>query len=579
MQLRKTFFALILLSVGLAACSGSKKTTSQQEEEPGKLDPKMKVSLERRFIDAIREKHLGNYEEAVKLFEEVTRRDPGNDAAHYELAQLYFGSGLYELALDHSKRASNLDPANKWYQLLLADIYASIFKYEEAAEVYGSIVDKFPEEYDLYLDWAFMHMKAGNNLEAVKAYDELEKKVGVDESISFQKQSLYLKENMLPEAVAEIEKLIEENPTKADYYGVLAEMYEVNGEKQKAIATYNRLLEIDPDNPSALMAAAKIAYNEGDREEYFRLMEKAIRSPEKDIDAKVMVLYTYIEHFEKRKDEWPQALQLADVLVETHPENAKSYAIRGDLYYLDDQSEKALADYQKSLEYEDGVYNVWQQILLIQGEMQDFEGMLRDAEDAIERFPNQAIPNFFLGVAQDHFEDYDKAARSYDRALMMSRNNPNLQAQIYSNLGDLYHKQGKHEESDSCYTASLDIDPNNAYVLNNYAYYLSLRKENLDKAEKMSKRSNELEPGNASFQDTYAWILYQQGDYKKAKDWIEKALSNSAEANAVLLEHYGDILYQLGNVDGAVEQWNKALDAGGDAELIGKKIANRELYE
>jgi tetratricopeptide (TPR) repeat protein len=580
MQLRKSFFALLILALALASCSGSKQLADkEQEEEPGKLDPKMQVSLERRFIDAIREKHLGNYEEAVKLFEEVTRRDPNNDAAHYELAQLYYGSGLYELALDHSKRASTIDPANKWYQLLLADIYASIYKFEEAAEVYGKIVDKFPEEYDLYLDWAFMHMKAGDNLKAIKAYNELEKKVGVDESISFQKQSLYLKENMLPEAVAEIEKLIEEYPDNPNFYGVLAEMYEVNGEPEKAVEAYNRLLEVDPDNASALMAAAKIAYNNGDREEYFRLMKNAISNPDQGIDSKIMVLYTYIEHYEKRKDEWPQALELADALVEAHPENAKSYAIRGDLYYLDDQNAKALEDYHRSLEYEEGVYNVWQQILLIEGEMQDFEALLRDAEAAIARFPNQAIPNFFLAVAQDHFKDFDKATRSYDRALMMSRNNPTLQAQIYSNLGDLYHTTGNHQASDSCYSASLDIDPDNPYVLNNYAYYLSLRKDKLDEAEKMSKRSNELEPGNASFQDTYAWILYQQGDYKKAKDWIEKSIENSEDPNSVLLEHYGDILYQLGDVDAAVVQWNKALDAGGDAELIGRKIADRKLYE
>lgn len=580
MQLRKTIFAVFLLAFSLAACSGSKQTVKTEDDgEPGKLDPKMKVSLERRFIDAIREKHLGNYEEAVKLFEEVTRRDPSNDAAHYELAQLYYGSGLYELALDHSKRASSLDPVNKWYQLLLADIYASMYKFEEAAGVYGQIVDKFPEEYDLYLDWAFMEMKAGNNLNAIEAYNELEKKVGIDESISFQKQSLYLKENMLPEAVAEIEKLIQEYPDNPNYYGVLAEMYEVNDEPEKAVEAYNRLLEIDPGNATALMAAAKIAYNNGDREEYFRLMKKAIADPDQEIDSKIMVLYTYIEHYEKRKDEWPQALELADALVEAHPDEAKSYAIRGDLYYLDDQNEKALTDYHRSLEYEESIYNVWQQILLIEGELQDFEALLRDAEDAIERFPNQAIPNFFLGVAQDHFKDYDKAIRSYDRALMMSRENPALQSQIYSNLGDLYHGMGNHQASDSCYDASLDIDPNNAYVLNNYAYYLSLRKDKLDQAEKMSKRSNDLEPGNASFQDTYAWILYQQGDYKKAKDWIEKAIESAEGSNSVLLEHYGDILYQLGDVDGAVIQWNKALDAGGDAELIGKKIADRKLYE
>lgn len=570
---------LLLLST-LAACGGSKAVTGvEEDEEPGKLDPKMKVSLERRFIDAIREKHLGNYEEAVKLFEEVTRRDPNNDAAHYELAQLYYGSGLFELSLDHAKKAVDIDPKNKWYELLLADIYASNYKFEEAAAVYERVVKKFPDEYDLYLDWAYMHVEAENYEQAIFAYDELEKRLGVEESISFQKQSLYLRLNRLDDAVHEIEKLIEEYPERTKYYGALAEMYEVNGEKEKAVNTYNRLLELDPDNPAALMAAAKIEYNQGNKQAYFDLMSKAFANPDLDIDSKIMVLYTYIEHFEKRADEWPQALHLAGIVIEAHPKEAKAHAIRGDLYYLDEQSEKALKDYRKSLELEDGIYNVWQQILLIEGEMQNFEALLEDAESAIERFPNQAIPNFFLGVAQDHFEQTDRAIRSYERALMMSSTNQSLKAQIYSNLGDIHHREGNHVASDTCYDASLEINPDDPFVLNNYAYYLSLRKERLDEAEKMSKRSNDLSPGSASFQDTYAWILFQKGDYKKAREWIEKALSNTEGSNSVLLDHYGDILFQLGEVDAAVEQWNKALDAGGDAELIGRKIADRKLYD
>jgi tetratricopeptide (TPR) repeat protein len=522
---------------------------------------------------------LGNYEESVKLFEEVTRRDPSNDAAHYELAQLYYGSGLFELSLDHAKKAVELDPKNKWYELLLADIYASNYKYEEAAEVYGRVVKKFPDEYDLYLDWAYMHVEAKNYEKAIFAYDELEKRLGVEESISFQKQSLYLRLNRLDDAVKEIENLIEEYPERIEYYGALAEMYEVNGEKEKAVATYNRLLEMDPDNPAALMAAAKIEYNEGNLDSYFDLMSKAFANPTLEIDAKIMVLYTYIEHYEKRKEEWPKALDLAGIVIEAHPEEAKAYAIRGDLFYLDDQNELALKDYRKSLEFEDGIYNVWQQILLIEGELQNFDALLEDAEAAIERFPNQAIPNFFLGIAQDHFEETDRAIRSFERALMMSSTNQALKAQIYSNLGDIHHREGNHAASDSSYDASLAINPDDPFVLNNYAYYLSLRKERLDDAEKMSKRSNELSPESASFQDTYAWILYQKGDYKKAKDWIEKAISNTDGPNSVLLEHYGDILFQLGDVDAAVEQWNKALDAGGDAELIGRKIADRKLYD
>ena len=116
-------------------------------------------------------------------------------------------------------------------------------------------------------------------------------------------------------------------------------------------------------------------------------------------------------------------------------------------------------------------------------------------------------------------------------------------------------------------------------MLNNYSYYLSLRKLNLDKAEAMSKKCNELEPNNNSYQDTYGWILYQMKKYDDAKVWVGKAVDNGGRNNGTLLEHYGDILYQLGNKDEALKYWIDAKKAKGTSELIDKKIADKKLYE
>ncbi|MCB0739394.1 MAG: tetratricopeptide repeat protein, partial [Bacteroidetes bacterium] len=135
---------------------------------------------------------------------------------------------------------------------------------------------------------------------------------------------------------------------------------------------------------------------------------------------------------------------------------------------------------------------------------------------------------------------------------------------------------------DSCYDEVLVINPNDAYTLNNYAYYLSLRNENLEKAEKMSKRSNMLVENNSSFLDTYAWILFAEGKYEMAKEWIEKAITNMSkdgEDRPVLLEHYGDILFKLGELENALIQWQKALDAGGDKEILEQKIKNKALIK
>ena len=147
-------------------------------------------------------------------------------------------------------------------------------------------------------------------------------------------------------------------------------------------------------------------------------------------------------------------------------------------------------------------------------------------------------------------------------------------------LGDAYNETGDFVNSDYSFDEALVIDPNNAYILNNYAYYLSLRGEKLEKAKRMSKKSNILVENNSAFQDTYAWVLYQAGDYKEAKVWIEKALSNAEGLDRpVLLEHYGDILYKLDKLSEALAQWEHALNAGGEKTDLEYKIENKSLPE
>jgi Tfp pilus assembly protein PilF len=148
--------------------------------------------------------------------------------------------------------------------------------------------------------------------------------------------------------------------------------------------------------------------------------------------------------------------------------------------------------------------------------------------------------------------------------------------EINGMLGDAYNSTRQYLKSDKAYEDALAINPNNDFVLNNYSYFLSLRKEKLDVAEVMAGRLFKLHPDNATYLDTYAWVLYVREKYKEAKKVMEKAISIS-QVNATHFEHFGDILYKLGDVDGAVKQWEKARTLTSDNETLNKKIANRKL--
>ena len=159
----------------------------------------------------------------------------------------------------------------------------------------------------------------------------------------------------------------------------------------------------------------------------------------------------------------------------------------------------------------------------------------------------------------------------------LATDNPELLAQIDTQLGDAYHELKEYAKSDAAYEAALVFDANNAQALNNYSYFLSVRGEKLDRAKEMSGKLVKQFPDNDTYLDTYAWVLYKQKDYAGARQYLEKALLTSKDATVI--EHYGDVLYQLGDKDKAYAQWQRAKQIGGASSLIDRKIKDKKLYE
>jgi tetratricopeptide (TPR) repeat protein len=205
------------------------------------------------------------------------------------------------------------------------------------------------------------------------------------------------------------------------------------------------------------------------------------------------------------------------------------------------------------------------------------DSVIAHSEQALELFPNQGMIYYFSGIAHTKKKDFREAARSLEQAKRLSTNNADLSSEINGMLGDAYNALKEYEKSDKAYDDALAANPNNEYVLNNYSYYLALRKTNLEKAERMSGQAVKTHPENVAFIDTHAWVLYQEGKYKEAKKSIERVFSEG-KATGVNYEHYGDILYQLGNIEEAVVQWQKAKSLHGDSEVLNRKISDKKIH-
>jgi len=244
------------------------------------------------------------------------------------------------------------------------------------------------------------------------------------------------------------------------------------------------------------------------------------------------------------------------------------------------RNDEAVSEFETMLNINPKNEQTWMRLIQVNTIDKKFGQVLTVTKRAMESLPKLAIWYFYKGIAQFQLEDYKGSLATYKAGLpLITNEQTTLKSDFYAQIADIYYKQQMKDSAFAAYDKALVINPLNVMVMNNYAYYLSLEKTDLKKAERMSAKTIEIEPKNSTYLDTYAWILYQEANYFLAKFHIERAIDNlpKDEDPGVILEHYGDILWMSGaeNEAKALEVWQKSYDSGNKTEELKQKITNK----
>lgn len=571
-KLGLTFIFLMLVSVVLAQSGKKKKSKNDLTEE-------QHIALEKTFVNANKEKILGNDAQALELFDACIKIDENNAASMYEKALLLKKKKNYTDGVALMETAVKIDPENEWYLQLYGELLQRTGNNKEAIKVYNQLVELKPNNPEYYLMSAGAYLDAEKYEKAIEVFDELETRFGVDPDIIKEKQRIWLKLNKVDKAADELNKLIAKYPDEPQYYLMLIDLYSANMMYDKELVAIQQFQKVMPNHPAVALSMAEYYRSQGQKEKSFEELKKAFANPALDSELKAKVLISYVGLSQRDSVMMEQALVLSKIFVETNGDEITSHAMYADFLYINKQPSEARDQYRAAIKLDKSNLQLWQQVLQCSAEMNDYKTLADDSKEAISLFPDQPSFYYFNGVSNSILKNSDEAIKSLKTGYKLVVDNDNLLAEFYSSLGDNYNNIKDYKESDNFYEKALKINPKNIAVLNNWAYYLSLRKANLDKAADMSKYANELSPDNGTYQDTYAWVLFQQGKYTDALEWQDKALKNTPENNGTLLEHYGDILFKLGQTEKAVEYWNKAKATGEGSDQLNKKIAERKYFE
>jgi tetratricopeptide (TPR) repeat protein len=562
----KLLLALLLSAIGPAGL------VAQQDEDPSR-------KFDYYFYEALNAKAQGKYDEAIGLFRQCHALDSTNANVLAELGTFSNVMQKESEALDFYRKAVRYDPTNYYYNMMLVGLSKELGLKQEVIDIYTTLSQLYPAKLELRFELAKAYADSGELQRAVDMLNELEKNTGLNEAITLSKFRFYSMMDKKEQAFAEIRQIIEKNPTELRYLVLMGDLYLEDDKREEALQYYNRAEAIDPDYPALILSMVNYYEKANDKQAAQAELQKAVSNPAMDVEVKLQLLARYLGILQQSGQDMKQANALFEELFEQHPNNSQLNMIYGNVLLVQDDKEGAEAHFRIYIDENPEDPAGYEQLLRIALPEQDLEKIKEITTEALRHLPKEAQFYFYLGAAHYQQENPREALRVFEEGLANAdMPNPLIESDFHGQIGDLNYSLGNKEKAFQCYEEALRINPQNLLVLNNYSYYLSLAKRDLNKAERMSGITVKAEPMNPTYLDTYGWVLYEQGSYTLAKSYIERAIEHSKEdLSAEVLEHYGDVLFRTGEKEKAVEQWRKAKELGDGSAALDKKIKTGKL--
>ena len=569
-------------------CIGSSAGFAQKNKNKNKVEPAettkvltaKEVEVISYYYDGTTQKLLGNYKEALNLFLTCIAKDPKNAGAYYEIGNIYNTSKQPNNGVVYAKTAAELDPKNKWFLAEYADLLIQTGKIKQASKVYDQLLKIEPNNQDYQLEKADILIYLKQYKGAIDIYNRLEKKLGIVPEIILQKQKLYLAQGKYDAAEKEMQTLIEKYPNEPEYYGMFAEFYLTIKKKEKAMDMFQKVLDLDPTNPIIHLAMANYYQENNQNEKAYEYIKLAFYNPEVEVDNKIKIMLSYYDLSANNAQRKTEANELMGILIEVHPTEPKVWSMNGDFLLRDEKIDEAILSFEKVVELQGDKYPVWEQLLQLYLEKDNYNQLQIQSAKAIELFPSMPMFYYFNGLAHFMKNNYSEALTSYKNGKDLVVNDINQKIAFLVSIAETNTQLKKYSDADAGYESALSLQGNNLIVLISYSEYLCLIKKDIIKARELSSRAKNIEPRSYEVVYVLALIEFKSKNNSEALNLIKSCLDLGGGDFAKVSELYGDILFASGDPSAAIVEWEKAKTGKGKySELLDQKIQQKKLVE
>ena len=524
------------------------------------------------YVEAIKQKLLGNGGDALKYLEQCIKIDPESDAAYFQMAQIVMANGDLKDCKRYLIKALSIDEENMWYLTMLAGLYYQEKNIDSSIIFYEKAVKYYPEKEDLQLNLGNLYSEDKKFDKANSIFESFDNKYGVNETSTLASIKNLIAENKYDDAMVKTQLLLKEYPDDIQYNGIMADIYRGKGENQKAFDVYNKLLERNPDDPHVQLALSEFLLSDKRYSELIMLLNTVILNMKVEKESKISLMARIIEVPDLDKEFEEKLLISLMILEANYKEDNVIPLLRPELMMNEKKMRDASLRLEELIKINPDNYYAWEKLLVVYLQMKDFNKLVTRGEECATKF-NTSLPAKLL-YANGALElgKYTVALEELKKAEILAGDNKDLMVQVLTMKADVYYRMKDYIKAFETFRNAMKINSDDLTVINNYAYYLAEQNSNLKEAEEMAKRVIEKDKGNTTFLDTYGWVLYKRGKLKEAAKVMESIIRKGDKTDAVWYEHYGYILKKQKKCEEAITNWNIALQLDSTKTELLKEI-------
>lgn len=549
--------------------------------------------------------------DAVLKAQEIIKRDPANVGARRLLARIYIrtlgnaGPGAAQSetlkrAIEQLREVVRLEPADAESSLWLARLYRIQNEHEQAGAVLQKLLDRQPRNEaaleqmtQLWIDQgrapeaiAMLEKAAGSSASAGllallgDAYQQIENHAKAEESYraALQRDSrltearsrlarslVALGKNQ--EALAEYQRLVEADPSEADHYLRLAQIYRQLGQLQPAEENIVKARERAPGSLEVIYHEALIYEGQGRFEDGIRTLSSAVANlkarrnlgPQEQQRRSLGILYEQLGRMYREVENFTAAANTYAELMSLGPdEERQGRVLLVESYRAAKQLDQALAESEKGLAADPADRGYQIAHALLQADKGETDRAASRLRGLLKGTREDREIHLTLAQVYERGKRYDFAAKELDEAEKLSSRNAEKEV-IWFLRAAIYERQKKDDLAEEFFRKTLEANPRNAGALNYFGYMLAERGVRLEEAVELIKRALAEEAHNGAYLDSLGWAYFKQNKLAEAEETLRRAVERTRH-DPTLHDHLGDVYAKLGRTELAAAAWERSLE-------------------